>query len=98
MDRDEQMVSEFIAGREVPEIAARYGVAEAYVDRVIEQASLKPARRSRDWSLNPLGNRLLYSVLIALVVNLATDTWFGWVVGAALLMLTSAIVTAGRNR
>lgn len=35
-----------MAGREVPEIAARYNVTEAYVDRVIEQTSFakKPKR------------------------------------------------------
>jgi asparagine N-glycosylation enzyme membrane subunit Stt3 len=58
----------------------------------------RKARRGRDWSLNPAGNRVLYSVLVALVVNVATGTWYGWIVGAVLLLITSAIVTAGRNR
>jgi hypothetical protein len=39
------MVEEFIAGRDVPEIAERYDVPEAYVDRVIEDAqAAKPKR------------------------------------------------------
>jgi hypothetical protein len=96
-DRDARIADEFAAGAEVPDIAARYAVPTAYVDRVIEEAvHRKP--QGRDWSLKPLGNRVLYSVLIALAVNVASSSWHGWIVGAALLLISSAIVAAGRNR
>lgn len=62
------MVEEFIAGQEVPEIAERYNVPKAYVDRVIEDAQAARPKR-RDFSLNRWPNRLVYS-------NLA-----GWVPG-----------------
>jgi hypothetical protein len=100
MTRDEQMISEFVGGTPVPQIAARYGVAEDYVDRVIEEATAtteKPKRRRWDWSLNPLGNRILYSVLAALFINVVTGTALGWVVGVVLLILTSAIVGVARR-
>lgn len=90
------MVSEFIEGREVPEIAARYGVAEAYVDRVIEQTDLRSKRRW-DWSLNNWGNRLLYCVLLALAISAATTSTIGWVTGAVVFVLASAIVSARRS-
>lgn len=99
MTRDEQMISEFVGGTPVPQIAARYGVAEDYVDRVIEEAAATPDRPKRrwDWSLNPLGNRILYSVLAALFINVVTGTALGWVVGVVLLILTSAIVGVARR-
>ena len=42
---DQRMVEEFMAGTDVPTIAARYAVPEEYVDRVIEQASYTKPKR-----------------------------------------------------
>jgi hypothetical protein len=36
---DQRMVEEFVAGADVPDIAARYAVPEAYVDRLVEEVS-----------------------------------------------------------
>lgn len=97
-DADQRMVEEFIAGAEVPDIAARYAVPEAYVDRIIEQTTLSKPKRF-DWSLNPVGNRIMYSVAAALAINLMTG-WsaIGWVIGVVLFVLISAIVSTGRQR
>lgn len=77
---DQRMVEEFIGGREVPDIAARYNVPEAYVDRVIEQTNLsKPPKRS--WSLALKGNRIALAVVIA---------WAAW-----LLLQTPALHLPG---
>lgn len=91
------MAAEFADGRDVPEIAARYDVPEAYVDRIIEQATLrKPKRWS--WSWNSWGNRLLYSVLAGLVVNLVTGIYaLGTVTAVVLFVLTSAVVAVRRR-
>ena len=98
---DHRMVEEFLAGRTVPEIAARYNVTEEYVDRVIEETHLnepaKPAKPKRSWSLNLIGNRIAASLLLAILINVVTGTWIGWAVGAVVFVLISAIVTAGRS-
>lgn len=96
---DQRMVEEFVAGREVPDIAARYNVTEAYVDRVVEETHLdKPAKRW-NWSWTNWGNRLVYCVLAGLVVNLATGIYaLGTIITVVLFVLTSAIVFVGRRR
>lgn len=94
---DERIVGEFVAGDEVPAIAARYNVTEAYVDRVVEETSLTKPKK-RDWSWNNWGNRLLYSVLAAMAMSyLIGSPAIGWTLGVALFALTTAIV-AGRKR
>lgn len=95
-DRDARIAAEYAAGTEVPDIAARYAVPEAYVDRVIEEAVMTKSP-GRDWGMNPLGNRIMYSVVIALFINVATSSALGWIVGVVLLALMSAIV-AGKRR
>lgn len=87
---DQRMVEEFMAGTDVPTIAARYAVPEEYVDRVIEQASYaKPKRWDFSWNRWP--NRLSYSLLAALAINAITHTGLGWIIGIVLFVLTSAI-------
>lgn len=92
---DQRMVEEFMAGTDVPTIAARYAVPEEYVDRVIEQASYAKPKRW-DWSLDRWPNRLSYSLLAALMINAITHTGLGWVIGIVLFVLTSAIIGARR--
>jgi hypothetical protein len=85
------MAVEFTEGRPVPEIAARYGVTEAYVDRVIEQTSL--AKPKGTWSLDHWVNRLVVSLIVG---------WLAWMAtgknGPAVLVFAAvvfyAIVTA----
>lgn len=95
-DIDGRIVGEFVAGADVPDIAQRYAVPEAYVDRVIEETSL--TKRKHGWSFNSLGNRVVYSVLAGLVVNLATGIYLlGTVITVVLFVLTSAIVGIRRR-
>lgn len=90
------MVEEFVAGADVPDIAARYAVPEAYVDRLVEDATSAPAKRW-DWSLERWGNRLAYSILAGFAVNLTTGTnAFGTVIAVVLFVLTTAIVVSRR--
>lgn len=95
---DGRIVSEFAAGGEVPDIAERYAVPEAYVDRVVEEASYAKPKRRFDWSLNPWGNRLFYSLAAGTVANLALHTYaLGTVIAVVLFVLTTAIVMVGRR-
>lgn len=98
-DINARIVDEFVAGRDVPDIAARYGVPEQYVDRIIEETSLsKPAKRQRDWSWNNWGNRIAYSVLAALALSLLLGSpAIGWALGLLLFIVTSAIVSVRRQ-
>lgn len=98
-DIDGRIVNEFLAGHEVADIAARYAVPEAYVDRVIEETSLTKRQRRFDWSLRPWGNRLFYSLIAGTAVNLSLHTYaLGTVIFVVLFVLTSAIIEAGRRR
>lgn len=95
---DQRMVEEFVAGAEVPDIAARYAVPEAYVDRVVEDASRPQRRRRWDWSWRNLGNRIVYSLAAGTVVNWVAHAYvLGCVVTVVLFVLTSAIVYAKRD-
>jgi hypothetical protein len=94
---DQRMVEEFVAGADVPDIAARYAVPEAYVDRLVEEASYTTPKR-RDWSINNWGNRLVYSLLAGMVVNLSTGIYaLGTTIAVVLFVLTSAIVATRRR-
>jgi hypothetical protein len=95
---DRRMVEEFMAGADVPTIAARYAVPEEYVDRVIEQTHLdKPAKRW-SWSWTNWGNRLVYCLLAGAVINWTTGIYaLGTVIAVVLFVLTSAIVAARRD-
>jgi len=56
-------------------------------------------RKRWDWSLNNWGNRLLYSVLAGLVVNISTGIYaLGTVIAVVLFVLTTAIVEVVRRR
>jgi hypothetical protein len=81
----------------VQDIAARYDVPEAYVDRVIEETSFtKPKRLS--WNLDNWGNRLALALVAGIVVNIATGTLaIGATVTVVLFVLTTAIIVAGRR-
>lgn len=92
-----RIVNEFVGGTDVPDIAARYAVPEAYVDRVIEETSLAKPKR-RDWSWNNWGNRLAYSILAGLAVNVVTGIYaLGTTVTIILFVVTTAIVAARRS-
>lgn len=98
-DVDQRMVEEFAAGTDVPTIAARYAVPEAYVDRVIEDAQGSKPSRWQIWSLNSWGNRLLYSFLAGLVVQMATGiSALSRTVVVVVFVLITAIVIVGRRR
>jgi hypothetical protein len=94
---DQRMVEEFVAGTDVPTIAARYAVPEEYVDRVVEEATYTKPKRW-DWSLNRWGNRAAYSIAAGFVVNLATGVYaLGTVVAVVLFVLTTAVVVTRRS-
>lgn len=99
-ETEAMIVNEFVAGSEVPEIAARYAVSEDYIDRLIEQTHVdKPikVRRKHDWSWNNWGNRLVYCIAAGFVTNLATGiSALGVIVAVVLFVLTSAIVAVRR--
>lgn len=93
---DARIVNEFVAGNDVPDIAARYAVPEAYVDRVIEETSL--TKPKRDWSLNNWGPRLLYCLLAGTVINLTTGIYaLGTAITVVLFVLVTAVVAARRH-
>jgi hypothetical protein len=69
---DQRMVEEFLAGADVADIAARYAVPEAYVDRVIEETHLDKPRRS--WSLTLRGNRIVLALAVAWIAWLLLQT------------------------
>ena len=97
VDSDQRMVEEFIAGRDVPEIAKRYNVPEAYVDRVIEDAQAAKPKRW-DFSLYRWPNRLFYSLLAGWIINISAGiNTLGTVVAVVLFVLTTAIVTVRRR-
>jgi tetrahydromethanopterin S-methyltransferase subunit B len=98
-DIDGRILGEFVAGADVPDIAQRYAVPEAYVDRVIEETSLVKPKRRFDASLNPWPNRLFYSLVAGTVINFATGIYaLGTAIAVVLFVLTTAIVvTARRN-
>jgi hypothetical protein len=95
---DQRMVEEFIAGREVPDIAARYNVTEAYVDRVVEETHLdKPAKRW-NWSWTNWGNRIVYCLLAGAIINWSTGLYaLGTTVAVVLFVLTTAILSVRRR-
>ena len=101
-ETEARMINEFVAGDDVPTIAARYSVSEEYVDHLVDQTHLdKPikVRRPFDWSWNPWGNRLAYSLVAGLVVNVSTGIYaLGTVVAVMLFVLTTVIVTVSRRR
>lgn len=93
-----RIVNEFVAGKQVPEIAARYDLPEEYVDRVIEQTDLsKPEKRKWDHSWSNWGNRIAYSALAAIVISLLIGSAaIGWTLGVVLFVVTSAIASIRR--
>jgi len=101
-ETEARIINEFVAGDDVPTIAARYSVSEEYVDHLVGQTHLdkpiKVRRRRFDWSWNPWGNRLVYCVLAGILVSITTSSnIIGTVVTVVLFVLTSAIVAARRN-
>jgi hypothetical protein len=97
-DIDGRIVNEFVSGAEVPDIAARYAVPEAYVDRVIEETDLS-AKPKRSWTLQHWSNRLAASLLAGLVVYWGTaSNALATIVAVMLFVLTTAIVTVARRR
>lgn len=100
-ETDARIVNEFVAGSDVPTIAAHHAVSEEYVDHLIDQTHLDKkivVKAKRDWSLNQWANRLMYSILAGIVINLTTGIYvLGTVVAVVLFVLTTAIVTARRR-
>ena len=100
-ETEARIINEFVAGEDVPTLAARYRVSEEYVDHLVDQTHLdKPitVRRKFDWSWNPWGNRLVYCVLAGILVGLVLgSSAIGTVIAVVLFVLTSAIVAARRN-
>ena len=96
-ERDQHIAEEFATGTDIPEIAARYGLSEAYVDRIIEQATLTKPYREK--GLANWGNRLVLSLAVGWLAWLATFRLNYWViplVGVGFFAIVSAIV--GRRR
>jgi hypothetical protein len=86
------MVDEFLAGAQVPTIAERYAVSEAYVDRVIEETSLsKPQRRRFTSSGRARGNRIVYSLVVGWLTWLAAGRPSEWLILAIALPVYLAI-------
>jgi hypothetical protein len=95
-DIDGRIAGELAAGWEVPDIAARYNVPEAYVERIAEDAAAKPKRWN--FSLDNVWNRLATSLLAGVVVNLSTGIYvLGTVVAVMLFVLITAIVMMRRS-
>lgn len=99
-ETEARIVNEFVAGADVPTIAARYAVSEDYVDELIDHTHVdKPikVKRKHDWSWNNWGNRLVYCIAAGFVTNLATGIpALGVLVAVVLFVLTSAIVAVRR--
>lgn len=94
-DKDALIATEYAEGVEVKDIAARYAVTEAYVERVVEVATT--ARPARRLGLGSVGNRVLIAVAAAWL------TWFalgsivvGLVVGSVAFAVVS-VVSRGRS-
>lgn len=98
-DRDARIRDEYAGGREIPEIAARYAVDPAYVERVIEDATLARPARSR-WSPVNQGNRIFFSVLVGWLAWFATGRITGWtfVVVAVVVYVVTSIAIGVRRR
>lgn len=90
---DARIAAEFAAGANVADICARYNVTEAYVDRVVMDATV--ARPQPKTGLASTGNRVALAVLIA---------WISWIVARSIPVgvlagaLTYVLVTALRRR
>lgn len=97
---EERMVEEWNLGLEVPEIAERYAVTPAYVDRVLDDArAAATKKRGWNWSWSSLGNRIVYSLLAGVAINLTTGIYaFGTAVAICLFAVSSVIVWAVRSR
>lgn len=98
-ENESQMISEFMAGTPVPLIAERYNVPEAYVDRVIEETSFT-GKPKRSWSINLLGNRVVYSIVIGWLAWAATfkiNIWVFVLAGALFFAATSVIASRRRT-
>ena len=59
------------------------------------------ARKRRSWGIGPLVNRVAYSALIAVAINLLIDaslgSLYGWYVGGAFFLLATVIVAIRRR-
>ena len=96
-ERDQRIAEEFATGTDIPEVAARHGLTEAHVDRIIEEATL--AKPQREKGLANWGNRLVLSLAVGWLAWLATFRLNYWViplVGIGFFTIVSAIV--GRRR
>jgi hypothetical protein len=96
---DQRMVEDWNAGLEIPDIAARYAVPPAYVDRVLDDARAAAGKKpKRDWSWNQWPNRAGYSFLTGFAVNLLLGTTaLGTFVMVLLFVGTTAIVSMRRR-
>lgn len=100
-DRDARIRAEYASGREVPDIAARYDVPVAYVDRVIEDAVTPPPQPAVSrWSLSNQGNRVFLALLIGWLAWMATGRITVWtlvVIALIAYAVTSAVVSLRRR-
>jgi hypothetical protein len=101
-ETEARMINEFVAGADVPTIAARYSVSEDYVDHLVDQTHLdKPikVRRRFTWSINVLGNRAAYSFFVAILINIAfRNEAFSLAVGLIVFLILTAIVSVVRRQ
>jgi hypothetical protein len=99
-DMDAQIARELAAGAEVPQVAARYNVPEPYVVRIQEGAA-KPWWKRRSWGIGPLVNRIVYTAVLAVGINLliavGPGALYGWYVGGFFFLVTTVIVAIRRR-
>jgi hypothetical protein len=70
------------------------------VQRILEERAAR-GRKRHDWGISPLGNRILYSVLIAVALNWFTFSGagglMGWWLGGIFFLATTVIVAIRRR-
>jgi hypothetical protein len=88
---DERIVTDFMAGTPVPEIATRHGVSEDFVDGVIGQATFDEGPAVSRWSLSYTGNRVLLAVALGLLAFVTTRSLFGTIAVALIAFVVATI-------
>src|SRR5690349_17156469 len=94
--RDERIAAEYAAGREVDDICGRWGVTPAYVERVVEDATV--ARPKPKIGLRSRGNRIVLAVAVGLAFFWLTHSSALFVLFAVTtLVVTTLLIRRGRS-